>query len=98
MREAKRGLEICKKILRESEAVAERKASEQFANLDKIDSYIMTSSAKNVASLVFPSERQLENLLLSEPAQKSQVLLNITRSKVIYASLVDSIKKYQKYL
>ena len=98
LREAKRGLEICKKILRESEAVAERKASEQFANLDKIDSYIMTSSAKNVASLVFPSERQLENLLLSEPAQKSQVLLNITRSKVIYASLVDSIKKYQKYL
>nr|WP_318659654.1 6-hydroxymethylpterin diphosphokinase MptE-like protein [uncultured Treponema sp.] len=96
--EAKKGLDICKKILKEPAAIAEQKAAAQFETLNKIDSYIMTSSAKTVASLVFPSERQLEKLLSEEPVQKSKVLLNITRSKVIYASLIDSIRKYQKYL
>ena len=96
--EAKKGLDICKKILKEPTAIAEQKAAAQFETLNKIDSYIMTSSAKTVASLVFPSERQLETLLSEEPVQKSKVLLNITRSKVIYASLIDSIRKYQKYL
>ncbi|MBQ0004038.1 MAG: DUF115 domain-containing protein [Treponema sp.] len=95
---SKTGLSITEKILSLPKALAEQKAKEQFSKLSEIDSYILSSDAKTVASLVFPTQRQLENLLSKEPDVSSEILQNIQRSKVIYRELINSIKKYQKYI
>jgi len=95
---AKRGLDICKKILNEPEAIAKQKAASELSRLNETDAFIMQSEAKKVASLVFPTQRQLEELMQQERPQNSEILINITRSKVIYRALTEAIEKYQKYL
>ncbi|MBQ0163336.1 MAG: motility associated factor glycosyltransferase family protein [Treponema sp.] len=95
---AKKGLSITEKILSLPEALAEQKSREQFPTLSEIDSYILNSDVKKVASLVFPTQRQLDSILAKEPPLKSDILKNIQRSKIIYRELITSIKKYQKYI
>lgn len=95
---AKKGLSITEKILSLPEALAEQKSREQFSTLSEIDNYILNSDAKKVASLVFPTQRQLDSLIAKEPLQTSDILKNIQRSKIIYRELTTAIKKYQKYL
>lgn len=95
---ARKGFYICDKILREPSQKAENLARSKFNELQQIDDFIMTSSAKNVASLVFPTQRQLEEILLKEKSYNSTVLDSILKSKVIYSQLKNAILQYQKYL
>ena len=86
------------KILSEPSANAESYARTKFEDLGKIDNYIMNSSAKNVAALVFPTQRQLDELLSKEKPYKSSILNSIQKSRIIYSQLKNAIKQYQKYL
>lgn len=95
---AKKGLSICSKILSQGDTIAQQLAQENFNELTQIDSFILGSEAKNVASLVFPTERQLEAILKNERKSSSPVISNIIKSRVIYSELISSIKQYQKYL
>lgn len=90
---SKKGLSICNKILSEPEYIAENLAKKSFSTLTEIDNYILNSEAKTVASLVFPSERQLSELLKNHK-YNSGILQNITKSKIIYTELIKSINKY----
>lgn len=96
--QAKKGYFICDKILSEPSANAESYARTKFEDLGKIDNYIMNSSAKNVAALVFPTQRQLDELLSKEKPYKSSILNSIQKSRIIYSQLKNAIKQYQKYL
>lgn len=95
---AKKGLSICQKILSEPLAIVEQKAKLSFAELSKIDSEILSSKAKDTASLVFPTNRQLELILKNQPKYSSEILSSIVKSKVIYNELIKSIKKYMENL
>ena len=95
---AKKGLSICQKILSEPIAIAEQKAKHSFAELSKIDSEILSSKAKDTASLVFPTNRQLEAILKKQPKYSSEIISSIVKSKVIYEELIKSIKKYMENL
>ncbi|MGN0739776.1 MAG: 6-hydroxymethylpterin diphosphokinase MptE-like protein [Treponema sp.] len=95
---AKKGLSICQKILSESQSIAEQKAKFSFDELSKIDAEILSSKAKDTASLVFPTNRQLEAILEKQPKYSSEILSSIVKSKVIYGELINSIKKYMKNL
>lgn len=95
---AKKGLAICQKILSEPIAIAEQKAKHSFAELSKIDSEILSSKAKDTASLVFPTNRQLEAILKKQPKYSSEIISSIVKSKVIYEELIKSIKKYMENL
>ena len=95
---AKKGLSICSKILSQGDTIAQQLAQKNFNELTQIDSFILDSEAKNVASLVFPTERQLEAILKNECKSSSPVISNIIKSRVIYSELISSIKQYQKYL
>lgn len=96
--QAKKGFYICDRILSESPAKAEAAARSKFAELEKIDSFIMNSQAKNAASLVFPTQRQLEELLSNEKPFSSQILCSIQKSRIIYSELKKAVSQYQKYL
>ncbi|MBR5965152.1 MAG: motility associated factor glycosyltransferase family protein, partial [Treponema sp.] len=57
--QAKKGIALCNDIL-----CGDRRAQQRIGDLDQIDQQILQSDAKNVAALVFPSQRQLEKLFL----------------------------------
>ena len=81
-----------------AEGIAEQKAKHSFAELSKIDSEILSSKAKDTASLVFPTNRQLEAILKKQPKYSSEIISSIVKSKVIYEELIKSIKKYMENL
>ncbi len=62
------------------------------ADLQSIDTQILTSSAKEAASLVFPTQRQLDKLTKDLPTDpiKKQFMY----SKIIYQELLKAIKEY----
>lgn len=100
---SEKGLSLCKKIMSGTESRAEQTAKRSFSELSEIDSKILSSKAKDVASLVFPTERRLEQILREELSAlngepKSEILLSIVRSKVIYSELLKSIAQYLKHL
>lgn len=95
---AKKGYFLCDKILSEPAAKAESFARTKFEELEKIDNFIMNSSAKNVAALVFPTQRQLDELLAQEHTYTSTILNSIQKSRIIYSQLKNAIMQYQKYL
>lgn len=95
---SKKGLSICNKILAQPEFIAEQKAKEHFNSLSEIDNFILNSDAKKVASLVFPSTRQLNKLMEKQIKYNSTILQNIAKSKIIYSELITSINKYKSNL
>ncbi len=68
------------------------------AELEKIDSQILHSEYKEIASLVFPAEKRLTELFKNLPPLRDEVKNSLQKSKVIYKELMSSITQYQKYL
>lgn len=95
---AKQGLSICSDILNQGEYAAVIKAKEHAHKLEIIDSYILNSEAKTVASLVFPTQRQLDSLMQKKKSFKDPLLNSIVKSSIIYGELLKAISSYQKYL
>ncbi|MCR5606097.1 MAG: DUF115 domain-containing protein [Treponema sp.] len=91
---AKKGISIAENALKKPLA----DYNSVFSKLSAIDMEIAKSEMKQVAALIFPTEKQLTEIL-NKTAMPVQIeKQNITRSKVVYQELLKAIKKYQKNL
>ena len=88
---AKKGIALCNDIL-----CGDRRAQQRIGELDQIDNEILQSDAKNVAALIFPSQRQLDRLFFSAKLPQNPVQANAAKSKIIYAELTKSIEDFLK--
>ncbi|MBO7123943.1 MAG: motility associated factor glycosyltransferase family protein [Treponema sp.] len=88
---SQKGIALCNDIL-----CGDRRAQQRIGELDKIDQEIMQSDAKNVAALVFPSQRQLERLFEAANFPQNPVQANAAKSKIIYTELTKSIEDFLK--
>lgn len=91
---AKRGINLCNKALRSPLAIPE-----VFGKLNEIDQKISSSSAKDAAALVFPTQRQLDSLSEKIPnnSEAEKKLYSIRYSNLIYTELLKSINLYKKF-
>ena len=64
--------------------------------LSRIDSQILNSDAKNAAALVFPTQRQLDELSRDFPKDKET--LPMFQSRLIYSELIKAISRYTNEL
>lgn len=84
---AKKALSLCEAVLRDR-----TKAQTAAQKLTAIDNEILCSASKNAASLVFPTERQLEQEADSLPHDKA--LYSFYYSRLIYQKLQTAAKEY----
>ena len=84
---AKKGRTLCKKGMQDR-----LKIPEVNSELSRIDSQILSSDAKDAASLVFPTERQLKELAKNLP--ESPELKALSYSDLIYTELTRAIEEY----
>ena len=66
--------------------------------LEKIDSKILHSEYKEIASLVFPTEKHLAELYQNLPSMNNEIKSSLQKSRTIYKELMNSVAQYQKYL
>ena len=66
--------------------------------LEKIDSKILHSEYKEIASLVFPTEKRLSELFQNLPPMNNEIKSSLQKSRLIYKELMSGIAQYQKYL
>ena len=85
------GLKICKKAPEDK-----KNTNAYIARLQDIDNKILTSSAKEAAALVFPTQRQLDNLTKDLP--QDTVLKQFEYSSIIYSQLKKAVIEYKKHL
>lgn len=88
---AQKGIALCNDIL-----CGDSRAAKRIGELDAIDEEILGSGAKNVAALVFPSQRQLEQLFASAKIPQDPLFANAAKSKLIYNELLKSIEEFLK--
>lgn len=88
---AKKGEALCNDIL-----CGDTRAQRRISELDEIDKAILGSQEKNIAALVFPTERQLEKIFLAAKFPQEPLLANAARSKIIYSELSKSIEEFLK--
>lgn len=69
-----------------------------FSELQEIDRKILRSEYKEIASLVFPSEKKLASLFEKLPPLNDEIKSSLRKSKIIYQELAGSISLYKKYL
>lgn len=91
---AKKGMRLCEKALSNPANIF----SETSQKLSVIDNAIMSSSGKNSAALVFPTQSQLETLLAKESATTDEKKGALIRSKIIYREICKAVKEYLKHL
>lgn len=88
---ARKGRSLCKKGMQDR-----LKIPEVNSELSRIDSQILSSDAKDAASLVFPTERQLKELSKNLP--ETPELRTIAYSSLIYTELEHAIDEYLEQL
>lgn len=88
---SKKGIALCNDIL-----CGDSRAAKRIGELDAIDQEIMGSDAKNIAALVFPTQRQLERLFAAQNFPQNPVQANAAKSKIIYTELAKSIEDFLK--
>ena len=66
--------------------------------LGEIDSKILHSEYKEIASLVFPTEKRLAALIENLPPMNDEARSSLQKSRLIYSELMKGIELYQKYL
>lgn len=88
---SKKGINLCEKAIQNR-----TKIIEITTELSKIDSKILNSDAKEAASLVFPTQKQLDNL--SKDLPNDQTLKPMYFSRLIYNQILKSAKEYLRYL
>lgn len=91
---AKKGIDAATKAIRDRSKMAQ-----SLARLNEIDGMIIKSKAKDAASLVFPTKRQLEKLAQEIPqgTEWEKSIYPIQYSKLIYSQLLSSVKQFQKF-
>lgn len=90
---SERAKTICNDIL-----CGDPRAKNLLSELDALDREILSSDAKNVAALVFPTQRRLDEILANTEIPRDALLANATKSRVIYSELLNAIDLYLKYL
>ena len=90
---AKKGLSIADKGLSDR-----RNYGAYLKQLEAIDAAILQSDCKDIAALVFPTERKLNDLFATASLSADAVTASFQRSKIIYKELQKSIATYQTYL
>ena len=88
---AQKGTALCNDIL-----CGDSRAAKRIGELDAIDKEILQSDAKNVAALVFPTERQLERIFSAQKFPQDPILANAAKSKIVYGELTKSIEDFLK--
>ncbi len=92
--QAQNALDLCNKIIKEPKTFFEN--NQKLATIDK---EILNSQAKDVASLVFPSQNKLKKLSASLPSSpENSFLKSIYYSKLIYTELLKSTNLFLKNL
>lgn len=66
--------------------------------LEKIDAKILRSEYKEIASLVFPSEKRLSELFKNLPPLADEIKSSLQKSRLIYKELMNSVAQYQNLL
>ena len=66
--------------------------------LEKIDSKILHSEYKEIASLVFPTEKRLSELFQNLPPLADEIKSSLQKSRLIYKELMQSVTQYQNLL
>lgn len=89
----KKGLSLCEKGLQNR-----LKLPEIYSKLNETDSLISSSQAKDIVSLVFPTQRKLDKLTAEIPNQTQQEkqIYPLMYSKIIYSELLNSIREILK--
>lgn len=90
---SERAKTICNDIL-----CGDPRAKNLLSELDSLDREILSSDAKNVAALVFPTQRRLDEILANTEIPRDALLANATKSRVVYSELLNAIDSYLKYL
>lgn len=92
--QAQNALDLCKKIIKNPETFLSNNQE-----LSKIDKEILNSQAKDVASLVFPNQKKLQELSASLPnLSENSFLKSIYYSKIVYSELLKSTNLFLKNL
>lgn len=68
------------------------------SKLEKIDGQILGSDFKDIASLVFPTENQLEKIFSCAEFSEDKTISTFQHSKIIYRELQEGIRSYRKNL
>lgn len=68
------------------------------SKLSAIDEKILRSEYKEIASLVFPTDRKLSALFEELPPLRDEVKSSFQKSKIVYKELMTSIRQYQALL
>ena len=68
------------------------------SELEGIDAAILQSEFKEIAALVFPTERQLNTIFASAALSADTVIASFQRSKIIYKALQKGINDYRAAL
>lgn len=68
------------------------------SSLTEIDSQILHSEYKEIASLVFPTEKRLASLVAQLPPLSSELKSSLQKSSLIYGELMSSVSQYKKFL
>lgn len=89
---SERAKAICNDIL-----CGDPRARTLLSELDLIDKHIMSSNAKNVAALVFPTQRRLDEIFAKTEIPGDALLANAQKSLVVYSELLNAIDLYLKY-
>ena len=66
--------------------------------LEKIDAKILRSEYKEIASLVFPTEKRLAELYQNLPPMNNEIKSSLQKSRLIYKELMNSVAQYQNLL
>ena len=91
--------DTAKKGTRLAEEGIQSPAPQKFlAELSKIDEKILHSEYKEIASLVFPTEKKLAALFETISPLHDEIKNFFQKSKIIYKELMASIRKYQEFL
>ena len=93
------GLNICVEMLKNtgSEYFSKNMKS-AIIQLEQIDKAVLSSDISEIASFVFPSEKQLEKLYEDENIDFNSNSSIFDKSKIIYKELISSVKIYLKLL
>ncbi len=92
---AKKGVKLC------NDGLADRvKLPQIVQKLDELDRMILNSAFKDVTSLVFPTQRQLELLAKDIPnvSQSDRQIYSLRYSKIVYQELFKSVLRYEKFI
>lgn len=89
---AKKGIQIAEK------GILSPRPLDFIPQIQKIDNLILNSEYKEIASLVFPTERKLSELMKNLPPMNDEIKSSLQKSRLIYKELMQGIKEYKKYL